>query len=106
MLTFDTAPVASKYDLTVTRTGPDANEATGDNDAMTQVPLTPGATFNQNICGSEDWFWTYLMDATPLVVDLKFTARVDNEQLGLRLMRDNNSLPTQVASGAAITGGF
>jgi hypothetical protein len=104
VLTFDQNPVSSKYDLTVTRTGPDANEGK-DDDSTTTVSLDPGSTFNQNICNSDDWFWTYLHDGTPLVVDLKYSARVQSEELDVKLMRDNNSSPTEVTAGAPVDGG-
>jgi hypothetical protein len=94
----------TKYDLTVTRTGPDANEAVGDNGPTTNVWLgkSPGA-FNQNICGSEDWFWKVLDVGAHLVVDLYFTAQKPREDLDVRLVQD--STMAQVATGSPIDGG-
>jgi hypothetical protein len=89
VFTFDNPVVASKYDLTVTRTGPDSAEP-DDNDHNTRSQLgATGASVTQNICGDEDWFWTVLNDGDQLVVDLKYTARSTNENLDIKLMRDD-----------------
>jgi hypothetical protein len=110
VFTSDVPVVASKYDLTVTRTGPDANEAMGDNDHQTSVFLgSTGASVSLNICNSDDWFITFPADGDAYIVDLKFTSRSFNEDLTLTMERDNctpSAAPATVATGGPIDGGL
>jgi hypothetical protein len=94
--------VASKYDLTVTRTGPDSAEPDNDHNTNSQLGTT-GASVTQNICGDEDWFWTILNDREQLVVDLKYTARSANEDLDIKLMRDDCTPAATPAPATATT---
>jgi hypothetical protein len=114
VFTLSTPPIkATKYDLTMTRVGPDAHEGstadTEDNDANTAYQLgAPGTVYDQNICGSEDWFWQYLTDGQKLVVQLIYTARKPKEALDVRLYRDNptpSSVKQVVPAGSPIDGG-
>jgi hypothetical protein len=109
VFTYDSAVIASKYDLTVNRIGPDPGETTGDNDHNTNVFLgATGASVSQNLCASEDWFITFPSDREQMVVDLKYTARSPNEDLNLKLYRDNclpSAAPVAVANGAPLDGG-
>jgi hypothetical protein len=107
-----TTYVASKYDMTVTRTGPDPQEAVGDNNHETNVSIpTTGGSISGNICGSEDWLYTVLVERERLAVDLKYTSKsyTANDDLTLQVMRDNCSsgaTPTAVAAGAPVDGGL
>jgi hypothetical protein len=106
--TFDNPVVASKYDLTVKRIPPDSAEGMDNNNETVSQLGASGASVTQNICGSDDWFWTILTEREALKVDVKFTQRSPNEELNAKLMRDNcasGASPMPVAMGGPVDGG-